>query len=97
MNKLVMFFARALKDLRANLKSETNYVKPQFLIDDDDEYQDALEKSWDNEDKYDEIDEIDKVLENHHKMISDEEIGWFVNKAAIILNKNGYHINIHKP
>lgn len=90
MNRLVMFFARALKHLRAELKADTYHVKPQFLIDDDDDYQDALEKSWHNRDKYDEINDIDAALENHEKMVEDMEVGWFIELAAQILDNNGY-------
>ena len=96
MNKLVLFFAHALKHLSAHLRSELNYVKPQFLIDDDDEYQSALEASWDNDEKYPAIREIDDLLENHRKMMRDEEIGWFVSEAARILSNYGYRINISK-
>lgn len=35
---------QAIADLHA--EDDNLYHRPQFLIDDDDEYQDALEKSW---------------------------------------------------
>jgi hypothetical protein len=54
---------RHIEDLRmelADLESERrgNYVKPQFLIDDDDEYQDALERSYENADLDERIESI---------------------------------------
>jgi hypothetical protein len=54
---------RHIEDLRmelADLESERrgNYVKPQFLIDDDDEYQEALERSYENADLDERIESI---------------------------------------
>lgn len=90
--KLLVLFLNALTNLRRELQSQRHYVKPQFLIDDDDEYQDALEASWDNNETIDPIiEEIDKLLDD--RMIPD--ISWFENVTAL-LQRNNFTITI-KP
>jgi hypothetical protein len=76
---------------------ERPYIKPQFLIDDDDEYQDFLEMSYEANDIDKHIDEIVETLEGYESFKPDgEETGYFLCKAAEILHRNGYKINIRK-
>jgi len=63
-----------LEDLKmelADLESESRgmYIKPQFLIDDDDEYQEALEMSYEKSDLDDRIEKLkEKIWELQHEL-----------------------------
>lgn len=93
MNKLMKFFVDALNHLRQEVNAQRNYVKPQFLMDgDSDEYQEALERSWDNQERVDPVlDEIDYILQ-----LRDSDEGAFYIRAAEILKRHGYKITITK-
>ena len=64
-----------IEDLKlelSDLESERrgNYVKPQFLIDDDDEYQDALEMSYHNADLDERIESLkEKIWDLQQELI----------------------------
>lgn len=55
--------AKIAASCNALTKITYEYVKPQFLLDDGDDYQNALEASWENSDRNDHAQELkNKIL-----------------------------------
>ena len=95
--KIVKFFVPALLHMKAEMGKLRHPVKPQFLIEDDDEYQEALEINYHNDfiDSY--LERIDGFLEGTDQSDSwgDAELGAWVRDVADFLSEN-YRITISK-
>jgi hypothetical protein len=53
---------KIIEDLRSEIDSCSNQTKPQFLVDDDDEYQEQLELGWHLSELRDELTKVEKDL-----------------------------------